>query len=1084
MLNFNLNKKKEFQILGLLTNYYDFCYTNSKYLKMKLKFNGFLVLFVVLVAQLTFAQERSVSGVVSDNAGMPLPGVSVLVKGTKNGTQSDFDGKYTIKAKPNDILVFSYIGMKSSEKSASSTTLNIKLASDATQLESVVVTAFGIKRKPKDLGYSVSSIKAEEITNDAEPDLVRSLNGKVAGVNVGVSTGVAGAANRITIRGVTSFVGKNEPLIIVDGVAYDSSQVTTSSQVTGGGGYESALSSLDPNDIASVDVLKSTSAAALYGSRATNGVIVITTKSGSPGANKAKKLSVNVGSAAYFENISSLPDYQNTYGAGSNFNYSNSNGSWGPRFDSRATIPTWPDLLAAFPSQFGPTVPYVAKPNNVKDLFRTGTITDNTIGFNYNGEEGSFNATVSNLSQDGYIPYNTYDRTGFSTGGNFKLANKLTVGANMSYSSTKQVGGFFGENQFDGSSSSFARALFLARNWDLNLPYENPVNGASVTPLSAQFDHPLWSWEHDQIITRTDRIVGGLNLNYTFSDHISASYRVGMNKYSLDRTQVRDLHSRAEGGIGSLINDKYTNEDIESTLLVNFDYKLSDDFGLKAIVGGNIVQNNNSRLRFYGKGFKVPDIYTFQNTNDVSNLDDFSSEKRNIGVFTDVTFSYKNYLFLNGTARNDWSSSLPAENRSYFYPSASASFILTDALQMDSDVLTFAKLRGGWAKVGRDAPAEFTSLSYELGNTYNGVPTMGNPTDLGDQHIRPEFTEEIEFGTDLEFFQRRIALALSVYKKTSTNLITPITVPSSTGYLTYNTNLGAMENKGLEIELTLVPIKTNDFKWTLFTTFTKNDNKVTKLKDGLDRFNIAANTPAYVQVGQPYGVFYGSKFARDEEGNYMINQSGGAIIADPTPGIIGDPNADYKMSFINTFKYKNFTLGAQFDFRKGGDISSSTIESLLGRGVTKDTQDREKTYIIPGYYGDSNTGQPILDASGNKIPNTIQLSMNELYFSPAGGNTFAINSVDEADIYDGTVFRLRDVTLTYDVPQDVLKKTPFGQMSLSFIGSNLWYFAPNVPKYTNFDPDSTSFGSSNVQGVEVSAAPTARRFGIKLNLTF
>ncbi|HSD06439.1 SusC/RagA family TonB-linked outer membrane protein [Flavobacterium sp.] len=1050
---------------------------------MKLNFNGFLVLFIALVTQLTFAQERSVSGTVSDNAGMPLPGVSVLVKGTKNGTQTDFDGKYIINAKPNDILVFSYVGMRSTEKSASSTTVNVKLTSDATQLESVVVTAFGIKRKPKDLGYSVSSIKAEEITSDAEPDLVRSLNGKVAGVNVGVSTGVAGAANRITIRGVTSFTGNNQPLIIVDGVAYDNTQVTTSSQVTGGGGYESALSSLDPNDIASVDVLKSTSAAALYGSRATNGVIVITTKSGSPSSKKAQKLSVNVGSAAYFENISSLPDYQNTYGAGANFNYSNSNGSWGPRFDQLATIPTWPSLKASFPDQFGPTVPYVAYPDNVKDLFKTGTITDNTAGFNYTGEDGAFNATISNLSQDGYIPYNTYDRTAFSVGGNFKLANKLTVGANMSYSTTKQVGGFFGENQFDGASSSFARTLFLARNWDFNLPYEDPVTGASVTPNGTQFDHPLWSWKHDQIKTHTDRIVSGLNLNYTFNEHISASFRVGMNKYTLDRNQIRDINSRADGGVGSLTNDKFSNEDIESTLLVNFDYKLSDDFGLKAIVGTNILQNKNSTLTFYGKEFKVPNVFTFANTLNISNIEDERFEKKSSGIFTDVTFSYKNYLFLNATARNDWSSSLPEENRSYFYPSVSASFILTDALQLDSNVLTFAKIRGGWAKVGRDAPAEFTSATFVLGDSYNSVPTIGNPTDLGDQHVEPEFTEEIEIGTDLEFFQRRIALGLSLYKKTSTNLITPIAVPSSSGYSQYNTNLGAMENKGVEIELTLVPIKTNDFRWTLFTTYTKNDNTVTKLKEGLPRFSLLTNTPAYVEVGQPYGVFYGSKFARDDQGNFLINPSGGAIIADPTPGIIGDPNPDFKMSFINTFKYKNFTLGAQFDFRKGGDISSSTIEALLGRGVTKDTQDREKTYIIPGYYGDSN-GKPLLDASGNKIPNTVQLSMNELYFSPAGGNTFAINSVDEADIYDGTVFRLRDVTLTYDVPQDLLKKTPFGQMSLSFIGSNLWYFAPNVPKYTNFDPDSTSYGSSNVQGVEVSAAPTARRFGIKLNLTF
>lgn len=1049
---------------------------------MKLKFNGLIVLLVVLMAQITFAQERSVSGIVTDNTGFPLPGVSVLLKGTKTGTQTDFDGKYTIKASPSQTVIFSYIGMQTKEVVATSSALSITLKENSVELESVVVTAFGIKRNAKKLGYSVSAIKADEITENAEPDLVRSLSGKVAGVNVNVSNGVAGASNQITIRGVSSFTGNTQPLIIVDGIAYDNTQVTSSSQTTGGGGYESALSSLDPNDIASINVLKSTASAALYGSRAVNGVIVITTKSGSPSNRKGKKLSVNIGSATYLENIANLPDYQNTYGAGSNFNYSNANGSWGPRFDSRETIPTWAPILAAFP-EIGPTVPYVAKPNNVKDLFRTGTVQDNTIGFNYSGEDGSFNATISDLAQEGYIPDNTYDRTSVSLGGNFKLANKLTLGANMSFSDTKQVGGFFGEQQFDGASSSFARTLFLARNWDLSLPYINPVDGSSVTPNGTAFDHPFWSWEHDQITTKTNRTVAGINLNYVFNEHINASYRAGINKYTLNRQQIRDLNSRADNGIGSLLNDSFTNTDIETTLLINFDYKLSQDFGLNAIIGNNMLQNSNSRAIFEGTDFKVPNVFTFGNLINVSNTFDERETKRNIGLFADVTLSYKDYLFINGTGRNDWSSSLPKNNNSYFYPSVSASFIVTDAFNIDSKVLTFAKIRGGFAKSGRDADAEFTSSTFILDDTYNSIPVIRNSRTLSDQDVKPEFTDEFEVGADIEFFNRRIALDFSLYKKTTTSLITPISVANSSGFDTFNTNLGSLENKGIEIGLTLVPLKTNSFKWTIFSAFTKNKNTVTELIDGLDRFAIDVNNVGYVIPGQAFGVFYGSKFARDTEGNFLINQAGGGIIQDPTPGIIGDPNADFKVSFTNTLNYKGFSLKAQFDWKQGGDVSSSTIEALLGRGVTKDTEDRERTFIIPGFYGDNN-GNPILDGSGNKIPNTTQLSMNELYFSPAGGNTFAINSVDEARIYDGTVFRLREASLSYDVPKQFLDKTPFGGITFSVIGSNLWYFAPNVPKYTNFDPDTASFGSSNLQGIESSAAPTAKRYGLKLNLTF
>ncbi|MGE6353813.1 SusC/RagA family TonB-linked outer membrane protein [Flavobacterium sp. NPDC079362] len=1054
---------------------------------MKLKFNEFLVLVLVLVAQVTFAQERVVSGTVSDNSGMPLPGVSVLVKGTKTGTQTDFDGKFSIKASSTQVLVFSYIGMKTQEIQASTAKLNVKLLdSGAQELDAVVVTtAFGIKRNPKKLGYSVSTIKAEEITQNSEPDLSRALAGKVAGVNINTSTGVAGAANQITIRGVNSLTGETDPLIIVDGIAYSNVSVTSTSQITGGGGYESALSSLDPNDIANISVLKSTAAAALYGSRAMNGVIVVTTKSGSSKTSRAEKLSVNVGIGTYFETIANLPDYQNSYGAGSNFEYSNANGSWGPRFGTIQTIPTWPTLLAAFPDQFGATVPYVAKPNNVKDLFRTGTVLDKTIGFNYAGPDGTFNATVSDLRQDGYIPYNTYDRTSMSAGGNFKLSKKFTVGANLSYSKTKQVGAFFGENQFDGASSSFARTLFLARNWDLNLPYVNPVTGASVTPNGTQFDHPLWSWQHDQIITNTERIVTGINLNYAFNDNISASYRAGLNKYSLNRIQIRDLNSRANNGLGDLLSDNYTNQDIESTFLLNFNYNLNDDFNLVAILGNNVLQNEYTQIQNEGKEFIVPDIFTFHNVKNISNLIDQRAIKRNVGVFADVTLSYKDYLFLNATARNDWSSSLPKANNSYFYPSVSASAIITEAFNIKNDVLTFAKLRASFAKVGRDVPAEFLKISFFQEQPYNGNPRIGNNTFLGDQNVKPEFSEEFEVGTDLEFFNKRVIVDLSLYNKKTKDLITPANTPASSGFTEFNTNAGSIRNKGIELGLTIVPVKTNNFKWTLLTQFTKNENEVLSLNAGQERLQLDPNSIAHAIPGQPFGVFYGTRFARDANGNYLINKPNGAVIIDPSPGIIGDPNAKFKLSFANTFIYKAWSLRTQFDWKQGGDISSSTIQQLLGRGVTRDTEDREKTFIIPGYYGNNADGTPILDASGNQIPNSTQISMFEMYFSPSGaGSTFAINGVNEASVYDGTTFRLREVNLTYDVPSKILEKTPFGKISFSLLGSNLWYYAPNVPKYTNFDPETTSYGKSTLQGIETSAAPTAKRWGFKINLTF
>ena len=394
----------------------------------------------------SIAQEKNISGLVTDSAGLPLPGVNIVVEGTSNGTQTDFDGNYVIVSSEGQVLLFTYIGQKPERRTiGTQNVINVQMEDDTQALDEVVVTAFGIERNPKKLGYAVSNVSPEEILENSEPDVIRSLTGKVPGVNVNFSTGVAGAANQINIRGATTIGSASQPLIIVDGIAFDNSQVTTSSQTTGGGGYESGLSSLDPNNIASIDVLKSTAAAALYGSRAANGVIVITTKTGSPkGFQGNNKLSVTVNSGAYFEKIANLPEYQNTYGNGVNFSYLNANGSWGPRFDSLETIPTWPNILAAFPNDFGPTVPYVAQPDNVENLFRTGLVLDNSINLSYGGSDGSFSVTFSDLAQEGYIPYNNYDRTSISVGGNFKLANKLNVGANLSYSSTEQVGDFLG----------------------------------------------------------------------------------------------------------------------------------------------------------------------------------------------------------------------------------------------------------------------------------------------------------------------------------------------------------------------------------------------------------------------------------------------------------------------------------------------------------------------------------------------------------------------------------------------------------------------------------------------------------------
>ena len=1065
---------------------------------MRSKFKWIYALLIAFTMQFSFAQDKTVTGVVSDNLGK-LPGVNVTVKGTNRRVATDFDGKYSIKVKEGETLVFTFVDKATTERKVGSaaTMPNVSMK-DATSgiITEVVVTTFNQKRNKKDLGYSVSTVKTADITENTEPDLLRSLNGKVAGVNVNVSTGAAGAANQILIRGQNTFTGDSDPLFIVDGVAFSNNSVETSSIIGGGGGYESAISSLDPNDIASVNVLKGAAASALYGSRAAGGVIVITTKSGSSKNNKKGKMGVNISLGTYFDKIANLPEYQNKYGAGGNNNYSNANGSWGPRFGTQngfgivnGTIPTWPTLLGAFPF-LGPTQKYEARPDNVKDLFRTGVVLDRSIGFNYGGEDGGFNATISDLRQQSYIPNNEYVRTSFSAGGNFKINDRLTTGASVSFSKTTQIGPFFGEQQVGGASSSFARTLFLARNWDLNLPYIDPITGGSVTPNGTQFDHPLWSWANDKITTNTFRTNGQINLAFKINSHFNLSYIIGYNRYNLDRRELRDKVSRASITTnGSLRFDKFANTDIESTFIFNMgNFNITNDIAFDSRVGVNVLQNIQTRETLLGVDFKTRTESNLQNTKTISSLEDSFVQKRNVGFFAEATFSYKKFFFLTGTARNDVTSSLDRSKNSYFYPSLSTSFIVTDAFGIKSDKLSYAKIRASYARVGRDAEAEFRNKSFSgTSQNFNGLTTSTNNSFLPDPFIEPEFTTEYEIGTDLEMFNKRVVLDFSYYTRQSTNLISEVGTPAETGFTTLNTNGGSVENKGIEIGLTLVPIKTENFKWTMITNFTQNRNKVIEVGPGIERTEVRANSGliAFNIPGEAFGSFYGTKFARDGKGNLLINPATGLIIQSPNLGIIGNPQADYKISMINNFSYKGFTLKSQVDFKKGGDIQSSTITTLLGRGVTRDTENRDVLNIIPGFFGDAD-GNPLLDVNGNQIPNTVLVTTNDLYFSPGGnaGGGFGINTADEGEVYDGTVVRLRELSLTYDVPAKFLKQTFIGAVSLSLMGSNLWYYAPNVPKYTNFDPDTASYGNGPVQGIETSAAPTSKRFGLKLNLTF
>ena len=1054
-----------------------------KRISLLLAFLGFIGL------QVLFAQTREITGIVtSSDDGNSIPGASIIVKGTTLGTITDIDGQFTLKVSNEaKALVVSFVGMAAAEVPLTgSTNYAIKLKSSNFSVDEVVVTAMGIKRSEKSLGYSAVKMDPNDALMKSQPDFLKSMQGKLAGVDIRSSQGTPGAATRINIRGNSSFFGTNSPLIVVDGVPLSNDQVSTTSQTSGGGAYSDGFSSIDPNDIASLTVLKGSAAASLYGSRASNGVILIKTKSG--GVSTAnKKMEITLSSSWSVENIAHLPDYQNTYGAGANGAYSNSNGSWGPKFGTVDSIKLEnTDWAKYYPNSFSSTgkVAYKASPNNVKDLFRTGLVAENSINISGGNGKTAYNATVSNLNHKGYVPNSSYERSSISVGGSSALLNGFVVRGSISYTNTDQVGSLFGENQVEGASSSFARTLFLARNWDLaGRPFETPT-GLPISTNNAQYDNPLWAWKHNTAKTKVDRSLANVGADYQILPWLAATYQLGTNIYSLNRREVVDIGSRALGGKGELKTDQYRSAELESNVLLTAQKDLMEEkFSVKLIVGHSLNQRKISRTTMKGSEFIVPNIYTLGATKTQTTLNDYTTERRLMGVFGDLTLGYKNYAFINVTGRNDWSSTLPINNRSYFYPAASGSIIFSDALGIKNNFFSYGKVRAGWAKVGRDASPYTLLDTYDLLDPFNGQGRAGVPTTSNNPDLKPEFTQEFEVGTQLEFFNGRLGFDFTWYNKLSTSQIADVGLPYSSGYRSYYTNFGKIQNRGVEFEFNAKIIQKKDFNWSTHFTYTHNKNTVLELIDGVDRIQLSGvltEISPYLEKGMPFGYLRGTTNYRDTEGNLLIDPKTGLLIKNSTQSMVGDPNPKFKLGLNTTFTYKNFFLTGQFDWTQGGDIYSVTVNTLLGRGVTKDTEDREHSWVIPGFYGDANTGAPILDNAGKKIPNTIAVTTNDLYF----GNSFAINSATEFSIYDATVYRFREFTFGYEIPKSLLARTPFGSASISFSGYNLWYFAPNVPKHTNFDPEANSFGSSSVQGIELSAAPSSRRFGFNLKLSF
>jgi TonB-linked SusC/RagA family outer membrane protein len=1086
----------------------------------------FLVVFSFCVN--SFAQDRKIAGkVTSAEDGSGLPGVSVQVKGSTKGATTDATGNYSLNVSPSDTkITFSFVGMTSQDvEIGNKTTINVNLGADTKQLTEVVVTAIGIQRDKKALAYAVSSVKGDALAQRSEPDVLRSLNGKVPGVNIIAGGGAPGQGTKITIRGNNSFTGNNQPLFVVDGVPFDNSVNAvdgySSNTVTSNRAYD-----IDPNNVESMTVLKGAAAAALYGSRASNGVIVITTKSGSKTAKKGIEVTVN--SSMSIENISTIPDYQDTYTQGSNQNYNGGFiGNWGTVFPSEVdrinatlgfnrysktivagypegTVPhplvgvaygaaryksVFPELLDAK----GLAVPVPLQPYDIiGGFFKQGRVIENGINISSTGNKTSLNAGVSRTQNDGIIPNSSSTRTSLNFGGNANLANGLLLSGNVNYVNTTQQSPQSGASYFNDygsgtTGSIYDRLFYLPRNFNLNAyPFENPVDGTNV--FYRALDNPLRIAKYNLYNSNVNRIFGNMALSYDVTSWLNLLVKGGINTYSETRTNVVRPGGNAVP-LGSVSKNELVNTEIDYTFLASINKDFSEKIGFKLLLGLNANQREFNRFGAVGQDVIDPSLLTLSGTKKQSAYQ-YGYLRRLYGIFGEATVSYNNYAFLTASVRNDHSSTLPIANNSYLYPSISGSFIFTDAFNLPKNVLSFGKIRANYAVVGKDALPYQVNTTYSLGTGYvqdNPIAAAGLSPFLNNADLKPEFTAEVEIGTELQFFNNRIGIDLAYFDRNSTDLIVQTRVPSSSGFAFRNINAGKINNSGLELGLTLVPIKTKSgFTWTSFAAFTRLRSKVIDAGAAGEIFIGGlggSNLGTIHRVGEPFGMIYGSVNARDDKGNLLINESSGKPFTTAQSALIGNPAPDYTLGWTNTFTFKNFTLSALMDYRKGGKMFSVTAASLILRGQLKMSEDREGLRVIPGVYGDPQTYKAILDGEGKTIKNTTSMTAFEYHFSDG----FGAYGADETNVYDVTTIRLREVTFGYSVPKAFLQKNLkfLGSLRISASGRNLWFYAPNMLTGLNFDPEVLSnFPDSNVQGFDLGTAPSTRRFGINLTASF
>lgn len=1059
------------------------------------------------------AQVTTVRGIVTtEEDGEPVIGASVIVKGTSLGTVTDVNGRFELSGFPPSAtrLLISYISLMAKEV-AIAPQVSVTLKSDTHLLDEVVVTALGISREKKALGYTAQEVKQNALVQGKDNNLLNSLSGKIAGVRITNTQGDVGSS-RIVIRGETSIAGENQPLFIVDGIPVDNSQLNARSS---GRDFKNAIADLNPEDIKTLTVLKGPNAAALYGARAAHGAIVITTKGGDK---RQKGIGITLHSSTQVSFVATLPEFQNLFGqgAGGRFSYVDGKGagvndgvdeSWGPRLDIGLLIPQFDSPLDADGNRVA--TPWVSHPNNVRDYFRMGISTNNGISVARGDDKYQFRVGYNYEKQVSIVPDAGTNKTNISLNTDYHLAKWIVVGATANYivyTAPSLPGSATPSGSNVRSNSPMLQFLWFGRQVDTNSLKADYTRNWN----SSYYDNPFWSTSYNTQSQERHRLIGDLHAEFRLTDGLNVRFRTSTDWYN-DRRKSKVKWGSAGAGspYGSYAEDAYTVKENNTEVLATYIKQLNKNWGIDALLGFNVRNKQYENNYQAAPRLAVADLYTLTNSRDpLTSSNDFY-RLRQYGLYGSIQLDYRRWAFLNITGRNDWSSTLPVDNNSYFYPSVTASVLLSEAFGWRSKAVNYLKIRGGWSQVGADANPYQLATVFTSETAFNGNPLQSSSTIGMNPNLKPEKTSSIEAGFEAAFWDNRLYLDFTYYKTDSRNQILKLATTAASGYTSQVRNAGHIRNRGYEIQLGAVPIQTSKgFRWNLDLNYGANSSKVVKLDDEglITSYQLySSGIQILASVSEAYGTLFGTSYVRDANGNVVVDANGLPKIS-TTNKTLGKFTPDWTGGISNTFSYRSLSLSFLIDASVGGSIFSNTNKTGKYTGVLANTlSGRDAEHGGLWYY---------TDAMGNnvRLPESPSYSVSSdgLYYAQVNGQStrvyqdgimvegvtesgskneevvsaekyyHRIYSIAEANVYDASYVKLREVALSYRLPRLWTQKLHLQEASVTLTGRNLWTIYKSVP---NIDPES-ALTTGNAQGVEAYSLPTTRSFGVNLSVKF